>query len=308
MPDVTVIIPCYNGRRFIGPAIESVLNQTLLPRQVIVIDDGSTDDSAAVVKRYVGASGGDVVQLVEQENAGESRARNSGIERATSEYIALLDADDMWLPNKLERQANALTSDADAVGVHTRVFNFNERIDDRGREETERTMDDPSVRDLIEYHHVTPSSLLVRASILREHDIRFDETTQYSEDMLFAADLRLAGRLRLVDEPLTAKRVHDQQQSRDPWHRIRSLQSRVRWLRKRREPLGELAAALEADLRQGMIDMLEDRYWRRQIRGFEDARAIVAELFPEAVKDNKIMTQRILPSWIYRLRDLLGGR
>ncbi len=57
-----------------------------------------------------------------------------------------------------------------------------------------------------------------------------------------------------------------------------------------------------------MIDMLEDRYWRRQIRGFEDARAIVAELFPEAVKDNKIMTQRILPSWIYRLRDLLGGR
>jgi glycosyltransferase involved in cell wall biosynthesis len=304
MPDVTVIIPCYNGRRFIGSTIESVLNQTLAPRQVLVIDDGSTDGSAAVVQRYVG----DVVQLIEQENAGESRARNVGIDRATCEYIALLDADDLWLPQKLERQVDALERDSEAVGVHTRVFNFNERIDDRAREETERTMDDPSVRDLIEYHHVTPSSLLVRASILREHDIRFDETTQYSEDMLFAADLRLAGRLRLVDEPLTAKRVHDQQQSRDPWHRIRSLQSRVRWLRKRREPLGELAAELETDLRQGMLDMLEDRFWRRQLQGFENARAIVADLFPDVVQDNKIMTQHILPSWVYRLRDRLSGR
>jgi len=305
MPDVSVIIPCYNGRRFIGAAIESVLSQTQPPRQVIVIDDGSTDGSATVIKRYVG----DVVQLVEQANAGESRARNVGFERATGEYIALLDADDMWLPDKIARQVEALRREPDAVAVYTRVFNFSEQIDDCGREETERTMDDPSVRDLIEYHYVTPSSLLVRASVLAEHNIRFDETTQYSEDMLFAADLRLAGRLRLVDEPLTAKRTHGDQQSRDPWHRIRSLGSRVQWVRRRRERLpADLADGLEADLRQGMLDVLEDRYWRRQIHGFKDARAIVAELFPNAVQDNKIITQRILPSWLYRLRDLLGGR
>lgn len=300
MADVTVIIPCYNGRAFIGQTLRSVLDQTDVPRQIIVIDDGSTDGSADVIREFP-------VELVQQENAGESRARNVGIGRAECEYVAFLDADDVWLPEKIERQI-ALLANLPGVGVgaHCPVFNFHDELDDSDREVTERTKDDPNLEDLVDYHYVTPSSLVVRRSVLIDHDIRFDEKVHHSEDMLFIADLRLVGSLHLLDEPLVGKRIHATQQSRNVWHPIWSLQSRVNWLRARRDAIGAARAdAMEAELADRMIEVLEDRYWRRQVDGFREARAIVAELFPDRVARHNVINRAIMPKWLYSLRDKL---
>jgi len=100
---VSVVIPAYNVEDYIGRSIDSVLAQTCLPDEVIVVDDGSTDNTAGIVKKY-----GQQVHYIYQPNAGLSAARNTGIKTANSEWIAFLDADDEWLPEKLQLQLELL--------------------------------------------------------------------------------------------------------------------------------------------------------------------------------------------------------
>lgn len=107
---VSAVIPAYNAGKYVGRAIESVLAQTHKPDEIIVVDDGSTDDTAEVVQRF-----GDAVRFIRQVNAGASIARNTGIEAATSEWIAFLDADDEWLPDKLKLQTEHLERNPELV-------------------------------------------------------------------------------------------------------------------------------------------------------------------------------------------------
>lgn len=114
IPKVSVIIPTYNRAHFIAQAVESVLMQTYQDFELIIIDDGSTDNTKEVLESYR-----DRLHYFYQENQGRSVARNRGIELAKGEYIAFLDSDDLWLPNKLSRQVPILeTSDLDIVLVH----------------------------------------------------------------------------------------------------------------------------------------------------------------------------------------------
>src|SRR3972149_3633636 len=96
---VSVVIPCYNGAVYLHETIESALAQTHSPLEVLVIDDGSTDDSAAIADSF-----GSPVRVIRQTNQGESVARNRGIDEARGDWIAFLDSDDVWNPTKLERQ------------------------------------------------------------------------------------------------------------------------------------------------------------------------------------------------------------
>ncbi len=113
---VSVIIPNYNYARFLPAAVESVLAQTYTNVEVIVVDDGSTDDSLAVLSRY-----NDNIRLVEQENAGVCIARNRGVKESSGELVAFLDADDVWLPEKLEKQIEAYGSDPNTGLIHVGV-------------------------------------------------------------------------------------------------------------------------------------------------------------------------------------------
>ncbi len=116
-PLVSVIIPVYNGENYLAKAIESVLAQTYSPHEIIVIDDGSTDSSAEIARRFP-------VRLITRPNGGISAARNSGIDVSQGEFIALLDADDLWLPDKSALQVQALEQDAalEMVFGHVREF------------------------------------------------------------------------------------------------------------------------------------------------------------------------------------------
>lgn len=109
-PRISVIIPAYNAAGWVARAIESALVQTRPPHEVIVVDDGSSDDTADVASAF-----GPRIQVVRQSNGGPASARNTGIHASTGDWIALLDADDTWLPRKLELQS--LLMDDPKVGI-----------------------------------------------------------------------------------------------------------------------------------------------------------------------------------------------
>jgi glycosyltransferase involved in cell wall biosynthesis len=96
---VSCIVPVFNGERFLGEAIDSIIAQTHAPFEVIVVDDGSTDGTKALVEGY-----GSAVRYLWQSNAGPATARNTGIAAATGEFVSFLDADDVWHPGKSARQ------------------------------------------------------------------------------------------------------------------------------------------------------------------------------------------------------------
>jgi len=119
LPLVSVVIPVYNGERYLAEAIESVLHQSYQPLELIVVDDGSTDGSAAVAQRY-----GPRLQYHHQPNAGYCGARNAGLRLARGDVFAHLDADDLWPPDSLASRLAALLAEPglDLVAGHVEQF------------------------------------------------------------------------------------------------------------------------------------------------------------------------------------------
>jgi len=117
-PLVSVIIPTYNRDKFIGEAIQSVLDQTFRDFEILVIDDGSTDETAGVIKSFLD----DRVRYIYQANQGRSHARNHGLKKAAGLYIAFLDSDDLYLPGKVELQVAYLDSNPEVGMVYTSAY------------------------------------------------------------------------------------------------------------------------------------------------------------------------------------------
>jgi glycosyltransferase involved in cell wall biosynthesis len=111
---VDVVIPVRNGARTILQTLTSILGQTVTPGRIIVVDDGSTDDTVQIVANV----GSDLIELVTTPPVGASHARNRGIEASRAEFIAFLDADDLWHPDKLQRQLQVFAADPDASVVY----------------------------------------------------------------------------------------------------------------------------------------------------------------------------------------------
>lgn len=119
---VSAVIPVYNNGHYIAAALKSVVDQTAPATEIIVVDDGSTDDTAAALRPYR-----DQIRYLYQANQGEPSARNRGIRQATSTYIAFLDGDDLWLPNKLELQTEYLQRHPDCALVYSDMSTFDEQ-------------------------------------------------------------------------------------------------------------------------------------------------------------------------------------
>lgn len=122
MPRVSVIIPTYNHAHYLPLAIQSVLDQTYTDWEAIIVDDGSTDDTAAVVAQFTDPC----IHYIHQENQGLSAARNTGIRAAQGDYLAFLDADDGWEPGFLRRCVGVLAADATLAGVYVRNYFIDE--------------------------------------------------------------------------------------------------------------------------------------------------------------------------------------
>ena len=115
-PKVSAIIPNYNYAQYVGEAIDSVLDQTYPNIEVVVVDDGSSDGSREILEGY-----GDRIKVILQENQGVSAARNNGVKASEGRYLAFLDADDAWLPTKIQKQVDALNNSQNPGLVHVGV-------------------------------------------------------------------------------------------------------------------------------------------------------------------------------------------
>lgn len=124
-PLVSVIIPAYNAERFISKTLQSVSSQTYKNIEVLVVDDGSTDQTAAIVRSF--ANTDPRIILLQQKNAGVATARNLAIQRSRGDYIAPIDADDIWFPQNLEKQVSCLIKSPENVGV---VYTWSVDIDE----------------------------------------------------------------------------------------------------------------------------------------------------------------------------------
>lgn len=111
---VSVIIPCYNAEKTIQKTIESIYNQTFKPKEIILVNDGSTDKTLQIVKNLLCLNSAIDLVIIEQENKGVAQARNNGVNRATGEWIAFCDSDDIWYDNKLEILSKYIKNNVDA--------------------------------------------------------------------------------------------------------------------------------------------------------------------------------------------------
>ena len=119
-PLVSVIIPAYNAQKYIREALDSVLAQTYSSFEIIVVEDSSTDDTAKIIKSYIDPR----VKFVHQEKKGQTAARDEGMRRASGKYLAFLDADDVYLPQKLERQVGYMEAHPECGLCYCDLYHF----------------------------------------------------------------------------------------------------------------------------------------------------------------------------------------
>ena len=222
MSKVSVIVPVYNSERWLGACLDSLLGQTLEDVEVICINDGSTDGSAAILSEYASRDGR--VKTFAQENRGLGAARNRGIDAATGDYLHFMDADDEFAaPDALER----LVGVADAERTDALFFDAETRVDEgldvpeavvrpddyiRRRDYTAVTTGRALFARFVELREFTasPCLLLLRRSFLERCAIRFPEANVYHEDNIFVTHVLMAAD-RVSHRPWKcyARKVHD---------------------------------------------------------------------------------------------------
>ena len=303
MADICVIIPSHNVADFVGAAIQSVLDQTDPPARIFVVDD-SSDDSPEVLRGYE-RSHPERIQVIRVDPCNVSEARNIGLARADRRFVAFLDADDIWLPQKTALQMAMLESDPEAVGAFCGLFTFRHDLDDQGRPVWDVIHDRPGVEQIMVTQMIVSSAMLIRREALA--DLRFDERTGHAEDTIFSADLALEGPWRCVEQPMLARRGHATQITASPWHTVRNVETRLRWCRERADRLeAAMAARIEQTLRDRLVGFVERRYWTRQLADLRALREAVGRICPRELAASSIAGRRIYPAWLYRLRNWFG--
>jgi glycosyltransferase involved in cell wall biosynthesis len=209
MPEVSVIIPTYNSARYIPAAIESILAQTLQDIEVLVIDDGSEDDTNLVVRRYGGP-----VHYFYQKNHGVAAARNRGIEKSRGRYIAFLDADDTWLPHKLERQLVGLKEHPEVGACYAAHVVVDANLTPLAIQRSQQRVS--TLADLLTRGNVVGSlcTVVCQRSLFKEVG-GFDPALSQCADWDMWVRLATMTEFLYIDEPLATYRQHGANMSRN---------------------------------------------------------------------------------------------
>ena len=202
LPQVSVIIPAYNAAKFIRETVEHAIAQTYPNMEILVINDGSSDETASVVESF-----GDAVRLISTENRGVARARNTGIEAATGEFVAFLDSDDLWEPEKLTIQVDAL--DEGHRLVYTDSISFGtESLSNINISVNEKLPSGDIRAQLILRNFIPTSSVLLDRQIALQIGGFNPEIPVCDDWDLWLRALSVTG-AKYVDQPLVRYRVHE---------------------------------------------------------------------------------------------------
>ena len=198
MSTISVIIPVFNGARHIAETIQSVLHQTRVPDEIIIVNDGSTDETPEILESAKSAG----ITVIHQENRGAGAARNRGMETATGSLVSFLDADDLWLPEKLAIQENYLSAHPDIgyVLCHLVEFHSPEMADSLRNRTPLRTGSQPGM---------LPSTALIRKSVIETVGL-FTPVWRTGEFLDWTLRANEAGVTRhQLPDVLVKRRVHD---------------------------------------------------------------------------------------------------
>jgi glycosyltransferase involved in cell wall biosynthesis/protein-L-isoaspartate O-methyltransferase len=216
MPKVSVIIATYNRSGFVCDAIDSALKQSFKDCEIIVVDDGSTDDTKQVLSKY-----GSSINYLYQDNQGRASARNSGIKLAKGEYLAFLDDDDIWVPDKLQKQVEFLNSHPNIGLIHT----FTETIDEQKnllRNHTQNMLKlyKTALKIGYTYEGMSELCILFLSTVMLRKDCLektglFDSGIPAFEDWDFYLDFSLSYNIATIPEPLVKYRIHREQTEED---------------------------------------------------------------------------------------------
>jgi glycosyltransferase involved in cell wall biosynthesis len=209
MPKVSIVIPFFNAIKYLPETIETVFKQTYSDYEVVIVNDGSTEDIEGWVKKLNHPK----VRLINQENKGCSEARNTGIRQSSGDYIAFLDADDLWHPTKLEKQVRVLDEHPETGLVYT----WSDLIDEQGRRtgRTARPTAEGKVwENLIEENLVGGGSVpLIRRGCLEASGLFDQNLVSFLEDWDLWLRLALLTEFRVVPEALMYYRQLDSSSS-----------------------------------------------------------------------------------------------
>jgi len=304
MSDLTtsVIIPCYNRAEMLREAIQSALDQTCPPLEVIVVDDGSTDNSAAVAKSF-----GPPVRTLRQANAGAAAARNAALDVAKGEFVAFLDSDDLWKPEKLEVQLAAFEARPHLSLVHSLV-EWGEGFPDGYGTRAEANAHYPDegddwtrlFRDAVMY---TPC-VMARRSVL-ERAGPFHVDLHYWEDMNLWLRAALHGPVGLVQERLVVLRRRPSADGRSPspWLPVHWSRAYSRALASARETIGpEEYRRCRSYLREQQNRRMHDAFWDRNLEAMRHLCVPVLRHGPGRWKALAFLALSVLPE---RLVDRL---
>ena len=196
--NISVVIPSYNRKDFLKRSIDSAINQTKKPLEIIVVDDGSTDGTETMIK-----SDYDFVKFIKQKNKGVSAARNIGIKVSIGEWICFLDSDDEWKKDKLEKQINAVKSNPGYKFFHSNEIWIKNGLRINQKKKHKKYGGDIFDKCL-DMCRISPSSVMIDKTV-------FDEVGNFNEDLVVCEDyelwLRICDKYRVffIDEPLIIK-------------------------------------------------------------------------------------------------------
>jgi len=229
MPKVDVIIPAYNAARYLPTAIESVIAQTFEDWRIQLVDDGSTDNTAEVVARFLERLG-PKLNYIRQPNGGLPAARNAAIRHSTAEFLALLDADDVWLPCRLSESLEAFEG-RPRVGL---TYGFNQRIDPEGKiidvADRRQKNGEGKIAPFLYMKKVDlPCPTITFRKVCIDEVGMFDETLRATEDRDLWFRIALRYEVALVPKVTALYRVSPNSMSSDSG---RMLQARLQFIEK----------------------------------------------------------------------------
>ncbi len=205
MAKISVLMAVYNGEKYLGQSINSILNQTWKDFEFVIIDDGSTDNSLKIINSYRDSR----IRIISSEkNYGVAHARNIGLEQCTSEYIAIMDADDVAVPERLEVSYRFLQENNDIDGIYGKILHLN--LDGRLSESTY-----PMVCSDYKYikaymilnNTIANPTAMFRRQIAEEYHIRYDETWKIASDYKFWCDYLKYGKIVGMNKVLCHYRI-----------------------------------------------------------------------------------------------------
>jgi len=282
-PRISIVIPCHNYGRYLEHSIAAVFSQTIGDKEVIVIDDGSTDDTKQQVLSAQRRFGPDYVRYVYQNNQGVSSARNRGLLHSTGKYVIFLDADDFWEPELLEKEQQCFLKNYD-VGM---VYCWHEYYDDKDGKlyPASTIMGNPSARNfhqLLLENSCAASSVMVRKDLIQQLG-GFDSRYSNAADWHMWLRIASVSQIDVVEESLAYIRIHSANMSED----------KLSMNRERLEIINELGA------KHSLKPIIRPRRWRNY-RAQMEYNVVVASIlrgqWPQA-RTHLIRAIGIRPFW-----------